>query len=217
MKLKISMMFNLIIFILSVLGAVFMFSGFKFMDPDDIFTISGIAMFKFFTIDSNVIMGLIALVFFVFEVRALRGKSIPKYMYLLKLMGTVGVALTFFTVVFYLAPIIENGYIRMFVNANLFFHLIVPVLSMITFMFFENTKELEFKHTFTGTALMFLYAIYYTINVVIHIENGKVSPLYDWYYFIQGGAWTMIIAIPVIFIATYVISYMLWRVNRRTE
>ncbi len=102
----------------------------------------------------------------------------------------------------------------MVMNSNLFFHLVTPVLSMITFMFFEKTDKLSFKDTFYGLTPMIVYAVYYVINVMAHVENGKVSPTYDWYWFVQNGAWTIIIVLPIIILITYLISLVLWKVNK---
>ena len=40
---------------------------------------------------------------------------------------------------------------------------------------------------------MALYASFYTPNVLLHLDNGKVNPVYDWYGFLQFGVWTTII------------------------
>ena len=59
-----------------------------------------------------------------------------------------------------------------------------------------------------------MYGLYYLINVLIHMDNGIVSPIYDFYYFVQNGVWTSIIVVPVMFIISYIISLILWRFNR---
>ena len=61
---------------------------------------------------------------------------------------------------------------------------------------------------------MILYAVFYLINIVIHMENGKVSPKYDWYWFVQNGVWTASLVIPLVAVITYVISLVLWKVNK---
>ena len=129
-------------------------------------------------------------------------------------MSTTAVGLTFIVVFTYLGPITEYGIKSMVMNSNLFFHLVTPVLSMITFMFFEKTDKLSSKDTFYGIIPMLLYAIYYVINIIINVENGKVSPIYDWYWFVQNGAWTIIVVLPIIILITYLISFILWKVNK---
>ena len=100
-------------------------------------------------------------------------------------------------------------------NSNLFFHLLVPVLSIITFIFFERNNKLTFKYSFYGLIPMVLYAVYYIINILVHMHNGKVSPKYDWYWFVQQGVWTAFMVVPIIVLITYIISVVLWRINRK--
>ena len=216
-KIQTSLVLNIIIVIVTIFATICMFTGFRFMSGDEIILeASRLAMFKFFTVDSNLFMGIVALIFSVLEIRLLQGKikEIDRKYYLLKLMGTTGVGLTFVVVFTYLSYIIEGGVRLMVMNSNLFFHLITPVLSMITFMFFEKTDKLSFKDTFYGLIPMLVYAVYYVINIIVHIENGKVSPTYDWYWFVQNGAWTIIIVVPIIILITYLLSLVLWKVNR---
>jgi len=216
MKTKASLVLNIIITTFALVGTILMLFGIKFMGPEDGYSATKIEMFRFYTVDSNVIIGIVSAIFVIYEYKIIKGKCniIPNVLYVFKLMATVGVSLTFFVVVLYLAPIATHGYFSMFRNANLFFHFLVPVLSMITFCFFERTDCISFKHTFTGISTMLVYAIFYITNVLIHAENGTVSTVYDWYWFVQNGIWTIVIVIPIIFLITYLISFLLWRINR---
>ena len=216
-KVKISITFNILIVVLTILTTIMMFTGFKFIPGDDLVLESNnLGMFRFFTVDSNIFMGIVALIFSILEFKLLAGKidQIPKKYYILKLMGTTGVALTFLVVVTYLAPVIPNGFVLLFKNSNLFYHLVTPLLSIITFIFFEKTDALTFKNAFYGIVPTFLYEIYYLINILIHMENGKVSLLYDWYMFLQNGVWTAIIVAPLMIVITYVLSLIIWKLNR---
>ena len=217
-NIKISLVLNIIIVIFTILASFIMFSGFKFMHGSEpILESTKIGMFKFFTVDSNLFMGIVALLFAIKEIKLLKGKTtdISVKMYTLKLMSTTGVGLTFFIVFGYLAQIAEGGIPSMIMNSNLFFHLIIPVLSMLTFILFEKTDKLSFKYSFYGLIPTVIYALYYLTNVLIHMENFKVSPVYDWYWFVQNGVWTAVIVMPIILIITYVISLLLWRLNKK--
>ena len=215
-NIKIAMIINIIIFVFTITASIIMFTGFKFMEGDLVLESTKIGMFKFFTVDSNIFMGIIALLFAIKEYQFLKEKiqSIPKIMYIYKLMATTAVGLTFLTVFCYLGPISEGGIPIMIKNSNLFFHLLIPVLSMLNFILFEKTEQIEFKYTFFGIIPTGIYGIFYLINVLIHTENGRVSPIYDWYWFVQGVVWQMVIVIPFMFLVTYLISLFLWRFNR---
>ena len=219
-KVKISLVLNILIVIFTIFATTAMFTGFKFMHEYNVVLQSTkLGMLRFFTVQSNILMGIIALFFASLEIKLLKGKieEISTKAYVLKLMATTAVGLTFLVVFAYLGPITEYGIIAMIMNSNLFFHLITPLLSMICFSAFERTNKVKFKYTFWGIIPTFLYAIYYMINIFVHMENGKVSPVYDWYWFVQNGVWTAIIVVPLMFLITYLITLLLWRINKKKE
>lgn len=217
-RIKLSIISNTLIVIFTVFATVIMYTGFKFMDGDLPLTINGLEAFKYFTVESNVMMGIISLVFIVFEIRLQKNKieKIPNWIYGLKLVFTVGVALTMLTTAIFLAPTTPYGYFSMFKNANLFYHFLTPLLSIITFVFFEGTNKIRFRYTFVSVIPMFLYAIYYVGNVLAHIENGNINMIYDWYGFFAGGTSNIICVVPIMIGSTYLISYLLWFFNRKT-
>ena len=216
-KIKISIVINILISFLTLIATIIMFTGFKFMTGNEVALESTkIGMLKFFTVDSNLFMGIISLLFAINEIQLIKGtkKDISIKMYILKLMATTSVGLTFFVVFAYLGPISKGGIMSLLMNSNLFFHLIIPVLSIISFVFFEKTDKIKFSHTFLGIIPAVIYGIPYITNVLIHMENGIVSTTYDWYWFVQNGVWTAVIVVPIIFAITYVISLILWKTNR---
>ena len=217
-KFKISIYLNILITLLVIFATVVLFSGFKFMKGGyESQVASKIEMLKFFTIQSNIFMGIVSFIFAIEEIKVLKGKKneISVKMYILKLMATTSVMITFLTIFAYLGPITDGGTIEQIKNSNLFFHFLVPVLSMFCFILFERTDKLKLRYVLFGIVPTALYAVYYIINVLLHIENGKVSPIYDWYWFIQGGLWQIAVVVPVMFGGTYIISLILWRLNRK--
>ena len=141
MKKKISLTLNIIITLLTIFASIMMFTGIKLTHgAEPILETTKIGMFKFFTVDSNIFMGIIALLFVILQIK---NKQITKNMYRLKLMATTSVGLTFLVVFTYLGPISKDGIISLLQNSNLFFHLIIPLLSIINFAIFENTNILK--------------------------------------------------------------------------
>ena len=217
-KVKISLVLNILIVIFTIFATTAMFTGFKFMHGHDVVLQSTkLGMLRFFTVQSNILMGIIALFFAVLEIKILKGKieEISTKAYVLKLMSTTAVGLTFLVVFAYLGPITEYGIIAMIMNSNLFFHLITPLLSIFTLVVFERTSMIKFKYTFWCILPTFLCAIYYMINIFIHMQDGKVSPVYDWYWFVQNGVWTAIIVVPLMLLITYIITLILWKINKK--
>ena len=61
-NLKISLVINILVVILTIISSIIMFTGFKFMpDYELVLETTKIGMFKFFTVQSNIFMGVIAL------------------------------------------------------------------------------------------------------------------------------------------------------------
>ena len=103
MKKKTSLIINAVIFILTVFASFLMFTGIKITNgAEPILETTKLGMFKFFTVDSNLFMGIVSLIF------VIKNKSITKNMYRLKLMSTTAVSLTLIVVLAYLAPISQG-------------------------------------------------------------------------------------------------------------
>ena len=109
-----------------------------------------IGMLRFFTVQSNLFAGIVSLIFAIKEIQILKGtiSEISKRMYVLKLMSSTAVGLTFFVVFAYLGPLTPYGVPALLMNANLFFHLIIPLVSIINFVCFERTDKLRFRNSF---------------------------------------------------------------------
>ena len=174
-------------------------------------TASRLGALKYFTVDSNILVGVAALLM---AISQYRGKVAP-WLYVLKLVATVGVTITMLVTVFYLGFVVSTGYFSMFQGSNFFFHLIVPLLSIIVFVFFEKTDCIAFKCNFLSFIPIVLYGIYYAVSVLTHMENGAVQKGYDWYKFFQFGTKSIIIVYPFFLGFAFLVSFILWKMNKR--
>ncbi len=208
---------NIVTFALILFSVLWMFSGFHFGNAPVALEGSRLAMFKFYTVDSNVIMGIVALIAAIMQKKVIDGKikDLPAWVYAIKLMGVVGVTLTMLVTVFFLS--ITIGPYACFNNSNLFLHVINPVISIVCFVCFEKTEALKFKYTFFGIISMILYAIYYVIVSVMHSTGNRVDVGYDWYGFFALGLLSGFIVVPAIVLITYGISFVLWKLNRKKK
>ena len=105
----------------------------------------------------------------------------------------------------------------MFQNSNLFFHLIIPILSLITFVFFEKTNKIKFKYTFLCLIPIIVYGIFYTINILLHLDNGRIISKYDFYGFAQGGVNTILFVFLFMLIISYIITLLTWYLNKKNN
>ena len=62
----------------------------------------GVEMFKYYTVDSNILMGIVALIKIYFDIEITLGKTqkVPLWSHLLYFVGVVALSVTFLTVVF---------------------------------------------------------------------------------------------------------------------
>lgn len=215
---KISFFLNLLILIMTIFATWAMLTGFQFMTMPGkpaALSVSNIKAFKYFTVDSNVFAGIISLVMMIVHVLIAKGKlsTIPKPVQFLKLAATTGVTLTMLVTALFLAPF-QFGFFALFTDSNLFLHLLIPLLCIITFVFFEPA-EIPAAKTFVGVIPMLIYAVFYTTNIIVHLENGQTSQTYDWYGFLSNGVDTVWIVAPLILAVTWTLALLIQTANKK--
>ena len=213
-KIKISLIINIIITILVILASIFMFTGIKFMPGNTLLEVSKISMLKFYTVDSNILIGISSLIFIIYEFKLLKQKikEIPNKIYIFKFVATSAITLTFLITAIFLSP--QYGFYAMYNNNNLFFHLIIPLLSIITYIRYEHHLN-KYSYALYGIIPMFIYSIYYSSRVLIHLNDGGLTFKYDFYGFLQGNLNNIYIVIPVIYLTAYLISLFLIFFNKK--
>lgn len=151
--------------------------------------------FLFFTTYSNYLAALAAGLVAVCDVLILRGKmtTIPRAITLLKYAGVITLTLTFITVVVLLIP--TYGVARLWGGTGFHMHFAAPVLTFISFMFFEPHCKIRLPETLWGVLPVVIYGLVYYAQVMIF----KAWP--DFYTFNRGGKWY--ISMSVIFIGSY--------------
>ena len=111
--------------------------------------------------------------------------------------------------------ITPNGLLSMYTNKNLFFHGLIPLLAIVNFIFFEKSNKINIKNTLLVFIPVLLYSLFYLINILIHMENNTVSYKYDWYHFLDGKITNLFITIPLIFGLTYLLGFVLYKLNKK--
>lgn len=213
-KVKISLILNVIITLLVLLGSIFMFVGFTFMPANKVLEAAGVEIFKFYTVDSNVLVGVTSLILLIYEFMFLTKKidNIPNIIYILKFIATSAITLTFVTTLVFLTP--QYGLYAMYNNTNLIFHLIVPVLALISYIYYEKHDN-KYKYAILGIIPMFIYSIYYAAMIIVNLNNDGLTIKYDFYGFLQGNINNIYIVIPIIYFISYIFSVLLIRLNKK--
>ena len=214
-KLIVSIILNAAIIIMAVVGLTFPLLGINWMGLP--YSTTGTVVIVLFTYQSNVFMIVPAAFLIVYEFLLLRGKItvIPTFVYATKLALSVGVTITLLVVLFFLAPMNEYGYFASFANSSLFFHLLLPLCAIVSFVFFENTKSVKFHLVFLGMIHMVLYMLAYTIFVFSNLEGGAINPYYDFYGFFSAGIWMTPILFMIFLSLSFFVSLVLWHFNRK--
>ena len=188
---KISVCLNIVIAVLVVGYTVWMMAGIEGPLAD-----RGAAALKFFTVDSNILMGITAVIAAVLKIK--RKGELPRWALALYLVAAASVMLTFLVVALILAPFVPTGYFSLFLKYNFFFHFFVPVLGAVDFIFFEDGRRLRFRACFLALIPVVLYAIYYIVPLMVTAApDGTVNAARDWYMFFRLGTKMLV---PVVLI-----------------
>lgn len=215
MNYKLLFKMNTILLVLEIVGVLWALSGFRFGHDLDL-SDAGIRNLRYFTTDSNILMGIAAAVNCMYLNQILKGERslLPGFANALTLAGTVGVTLTMLVTVCYLTPVSSHPH-TLYMNSNFFLHVANPVISIFIFTVLMRGSEIPFRVTGYGILPLVIYSCLYCINALAHSENGHVDKMYDWYRFLQFGTKTVVIVLPLLFGVGYLISLVLWRINKR--
>ncbi|MBP5601748.1 MAG: hypothetical protein J6X78_03375 [Treponema sp.] len=219
---KTSISINAVTFLLTAFATTCMILGINlFSRTEEVraFTAANLEAFKYFTVDSNVMAGITALIYLILEAK---GKELSAraatFLHSLRLAATTGVALTMLVTAFFLIPQFGKDWYILYIDNNFFFHLTIPLLCVIDYIFFEpGAKSLTLKQSVSGIIPMMVYAVFYTINIIIHLGNGEPLKTYDWYGFLGGKLTNAFIAIPAMLLITWGISLAIWGANKKAK
>ncbi len=203
MKRNATLILNLFIGMMSFIA----WMGMALLTQDAQLAASGLENLKFFTILSNLFNGVICILY-VYWMR--KGKSITLAQRTWKLMSTTAVGLTFTTVMVFLGPL--YGYGAMFTGANFWLHLVLPVASMISYIFLEEGVYMPFKQTLYGALPTLLYSIGYVSNILLH-GKGEWPNTNDFYAFLYWGNGIGAIIATVIFLVSWILACILWKIE----
>lgn len=159
--------------LLVILGILGMINVIKFY---------GSSTFIYYTVDSNILCLLSSILFVLFFIIKKNLNDIPYWVILLRYMATISLVITFVVVVVYLAPAklwapngnyFNNLEILLFKNDMLYQHLLCPIISFVSFAFFEGDRRLNRKKTIWFSLLFtFIYGLIMIILNLLSIVDG---------------------------------------------
>ncbi len=169
---------NSVITILVIVGFIIMWNT---KDPNTL-SAGKWGSLKFFTVQSNILMAIgcvVSLFYLIFK-----KDKYPLWVIALKISGLISVTITFMTTMLYLAPLM--GLLAVLKGANLFFHLIVPLIAIAHYCLLEPKIKYPAWFLVFGASPVTIYGIAYLINVVVHNDFGNAKGA-DWYMFGAKG------------------------------
>lgn len=146
---------------------------------DEDFDNMGIRTFCMFTVNSNILAGISSFAIIPYAIDGLRKKeyTLPNWVVVFMMTGTVAVALTFLVSLFILSPV--KGFVLIFTGSRFFLHGVCPILNIIAFCVFVTSHKVSVKQTFFSLIPVAIYAIvYFIMVVVITEERGGWSDFY---------------------------------------
>ena len=208
-KKVLSLTFTFVAVMLSVIGLVLYYS-------DANFIVSSITSYLPFTVNSNIFLVIVGLLFLIIGIIDLaEGKAMPQWIMQLKLAVTTLISVTFLTVIFYIAPLwrITDINIIAYQGANLFLHILAPIVAIFGFCLFDVETKIKWRWT---SLLPLLVVIYGVVYGVLLITSRDLS--LDIYNFVHEegksfDVFRMIVFIVIMLVGTFGLTNLWWSLN----
>ena len=202
-------------FILMVIGISFSIFDVRFMANYP--RLSSLPILMTFTGLSNVFIGLVCLACAVYRV-VKKDIAIPKALFITKIIALADITITLLVTAFYLSPSLGSSWWRLYINNNIFNHLLTPVVAIITFILLEEYVETDWKDCFFSLVPLVLYGIFYIINVYTHLTpEGKTDLTYDIYGFCRFGIFFLILFLIGFLATSFGLTYLYRLINKKKK
>ena len=198
-----SVILNILIVVFAAVGTVIMLSN---QGDGTGLASSGITNLKYFTVLSNEFCGITAALWLVFF---LLGKKFPP---VLKLTAASAVALTFLIIAAFLAPMYPE--LDLYENANLWFHLILPLTAVLEFIILRTDEKIPFRYTVISALPALIYGIGYLANILLN-GKGEYPNTNDWYGFLNWCYPVGIAIFAAIVLMDFAMAVLMRAVNNR--
>lgn len=168
---------------------------------------NGLGNLKYFTVLSNLFEGIASLIWLISQRSDNKtGHRVEQ----IKYIAAASVALTFTVVMGFLGPL--YGYASMFRGANLFFHLIIPVVSMAEIILLSDEEYTKRDNNLTVIPPL-VYGTGYLVNVLIN-GIGEWPDTNDWYLFLAWGYPVGILIFACICLITWLLALAMRKIRR---
>ena len=157
------------------------------------------ALFRYFTTLSNVLSAIASLVVIVCACCG----GLPLWAMLLKYVGTAAVTVTLLTVFLFLGPS-SHDWKGLLWGAELFLHLICPLLAIVSFLAFEKTAMPAWTIA-PGMLPVPIYGVLYLYKVIFAPKERRWE---DFYGFNRGEKWVR--SFGFMTLGGALVAFLLW-------
>ena len=169
---------------------------------------------EYYTVESNLIALVSSALYVICSIVLLVGKikNIPKFVKVLRYIETTSLFLTFFVVITILGQTTNLGYKTLLFTGNMLYqHTICPIISIISFIFFENYDFKGIKDITLAVLFTYLYAVVAIALNLLKIIEGP----YPFLLVYKQPFYMSIIWLVVIMIIVNILAYILIKANRK--
>ena len=187
----------------------------------------GFTNLRFYTVLSNLLEAIASVIWVVAFAKASAGSGsgntaiasasaraetvIPRWVEVLKHVAAVSVFLTFTIVLLFLGPL--YGHDKLYLGANLWFHLLIPVFAVVEMMFLSDYR-ITARDNRMALYPTILYGVVYMFNNIIN-GIGEWPDTNDWYGFLLWGYPVGILIFIGIGFCTWALGRLIKLVNNR--
>ena len=190
-KKKLSINFNILIVVIEIIGLILYYKEL------------GIDSLVYYTILSNLFL-LVSCILYLFK-----NKIKSRVVDIMKFGSTLSVTITFIVVLLILGPTKELTYnFLLLEGANFYYHLVCPILGIITFLFFDDIKISGIKDVLGAFVFTIIYSIIIlSLNIFkvivgpypfLKVYENPVHMSFIWIVLILGGSFLLGIALEKI-------------------
>lgn len=149
----------------------------------------------YFTNLSNGFVAIVMFIFLIKDVLEYKGKKVkfPNWLYLIKFLSVISISLTGLVYMFILAPFQPGGFIAaytMMLMGSFALHFLVPVLSVVDFIFFDKDYKPKKIHAIYAIIPPLMYVVFIVIlGKCFNFRWGAMTtPMMAPYNFLNYGA-----------------------------
>lgn len=200
----------------NLLAIIFSMIGFLLIARDTV----AIAYVKYFTLVTNLLIVVVGTISVGYSVEFLihKDKVIlhPAYLFILKLITSVGSLVTFLTVVCYLQhSVYTDPSVSAVMHANnVMHHYLAPLTFTLGFILLDLDKKYNWKIFFAGISVLVIYMIYaIPLSNIANVRSWWGEPPYVFMDINVVKNW-MFALIPGFLIGGLGISFLVWLLNR---